>query len=1213
MTNKRVGVEIGVGVTGAESLDKLAQSINEMGVDTKLLDAQAAELAAELKTLAEQQALIDAFKRQKQTVADAGAAMDAAKAKAGELGREIGASEAPTKKQEAAFAKARTAARDASEAYTAQRLALQNLRAATASAGVSTESLAEAQRRVKAELAQAQDNLRATAEWAQRLATAERAAAAQGTALASTTTSTSAALRQTAAAAREAVTPLEGVAGTLRNLAGVGVAGILGSQTAQMLRGVAETADAYANLQARIKLVTGEGPAFTAAMAGIGEIALRTNSNLETTGGLFARLAQAGKEIGVGQEAALALTESINQAVQLSGASATASDAAITQLVQGLQGGVLRGDEFNSVMEQAPRLAQALAAGLGVTTGELRKMAEAGQLSAETVIRALQSQSATLQREFGSLPATVGRAIENLNTKWTLFIGGLNSGTGATATVASGINALANHLEELAGVATRAGSVLVAALAVQAVGALQGLAAQMAASGGAAALLSQNLNAIPKVINIAVAAVGFEVGFQIGQLLYENSSLARKLGVGITEFFTGLVNDLQFLAEAGKAIFTSDTIGAAFDRYKKRAEEQRAIFQDLYADAEKSPEVVRAAAAAAAAETKGLGDKAVAAGAQVAVAGQAGAAGLAATTAAAGGATAAVQGTGSAAATAAQAIGGLAEAAKTAGRENTLLTPNLTAQAEALVKVALAGRKAADTLRTELPEAISKLSGSELEQFRVTMTRALTQAIGDAQRLADTLGAGSTAGAIALGKVGQATQALQTVLQAVGTQAAQSLGVDVNAASKQVSDGFKTAEQNLATLVNSLPALAKAGVDTGAVVGQALAKMIDGAKNQAEVDAIIARVNALGVEGKISGQQVAGAFDQANAKVRALKEAAEDASPGIQSLGEAARKAGVEVVTLTGGISKGFKDGLQPVSDLVDEVIKAGVAAEKSSPVLAAALNKRIEAAQTKEELALVRAEIERAAAAGKLFGDATSTSLDKVKAKAKELNPELNRINDAIRKMGGTPIGEAVPNGSQPKVLPGGPGAIDEGPLRQKFFDNAQANTDAARGWTYAKDGFVMQNGQRFTASGQLQPPDDSGDWEFVGDVRASGSGSANTRVVPNQGYWVRNGGGSTIGSSGSATGAGSLGTSGGAAGAGALVADAAGTTRVDPTQAADLAALGAAAQRQAAVPTSHSITITLPSGQSRTFNAASAADARGMSDWLAQLATDAASASGG
>ncbi len=1163
---KEVGIKLKVGASGLENIDKLTSELDAAGVNTTALSKQAEALAAELKRLGQQQALIDSFKRQKQALAEAEAAMGAAKAKAAELGREIGATEAPTKKQQAAFAKARTAAREAGDAYGAQRLELQTLRVGMTAAGVSTEGLAAAQTKVKAELAQTQQGLRATADWAQRMATAERSAATAADILGKESVGTAGALRQTAAAAQQVVNPLESVGNTLRGVASIGVAGILGSQTAQMLRSVAETADGFANLQSRIKLVTGEGAPFTEAMAGIADIALRTNSNLETSGGLFSRIAAAGKEIGVGQKEALALTESINQAVQLSGASATASDAAITQLVQGLQGGVLRGDEFNSVMEQAPRLATALANGLGVTTGELRKMAEAGELSAETVIRAIQSQSATLQKEFGTLPQTVGRALENLNTKWTLFVGNLNSGTGATVSVAAGINALADNLGSLAEMATRAGAVLVAALAVQGVGALRSLALQMATTGGAAALLSKNLNDIPKFINIAVAAVGFEVGFQIGQMLHENSALARKLGVGVTEFFVGLVNDLQFVAEAAKAIFTDDTIGAAFDRYKQRAEEQRAIFAELYADAEKSPEVVRAAAAAAA-ETGKLGDTATAAGVKVAAAGAAGAAGIGATT--------------TAAASASGAMAGLAAAATTAGRAGGMLEVSAAKQSEALVKVALAGGKAAEALRTELPSAIAKLSGPELEAFRVTMTQALAQAQGDARRLADELGNVGPKAAAAVGRAEQAARLLQQVLVDVGTQAAQSLGVDVAAASDRVSAGFKSAEGNLSLLVRSLPALAKAGVDTGAVVGQALAKMIDGAKNQAELDAIIDRVQALGSAGEISAGQVAGAFDLANDKLEKLRQAAEDATPGIQSIGEAARQAGVDVELLTTGVRKGFADTVQPVRDLVTEVIKAGTEASRASPVLADALNKRIEAAQTREELALVTTELERARAAGKLFGGDAVDALDKVKRKAEELSPALqqaqrdatllgitlrdniaqganagvegslaayerlkaggkvstdeigqafaNLANRAIRESGGivpewvkveaSIRGATIETGRTGEAFVrsrnladsqiGGIAGIWDGvtAASRRAEDAALRYGSALQSTKYDADKFALNgNGTRFTAGGQLTPPDSSGDWEFVGDVRTSNlSAPSGTVAVPGQGYWKR------------------------------------------------------------------------------------------------------------
>jgi len=227
------------------------------------------------------------------------------------------------------------------------------------------------------------------------------------------------------------------------------------------VKDVAQTADAYNNLQARVKLATGEGDAFTASFAQVVEISKRTSSSLEQTGQLFAKLTEAGKSAGLSTQAAisqaLGLTETINQAIQLSGGSADSAKAAVTQLVQGLQGGVLRGDEFNSVMEQSPRLAKALADGLGVTTGELRKMAEAGSLSSDTVMRALKGQADTLKREFATLPPTVGRALENLSTAWTIYIGDTDKATGASAAAAGAIGALASNLKTVAGLLMDAG------------------------------------------------------------------------------------------------------------------------------------------------------------------------------------------------------------------------------------------------------------------------------------------------------------------------------------------------------------------------------------------------------------------------------------------------------------------------------------------------------------------------------------------------------------------------------------------------------------------------------------------------------------------------------------------------------------------------------------------------------------------------------------
>ncbi|WP_306553392.1 tape measure protein [Acidovorax sp.] len=288
----------------------------------------------------------------------------------------------------------------------------------------------------------------------------------------------------------------------------VSLQGIQGLKT--MALDLAATADQVNNLQGRMKLVTGEGDNFIRSWEGVTQVALRTHSALEETGVLFTRLAQAGKEAGLNTaqaaEQSLALSETINQSIQLSGASAQASAAAITQLVQGLQGGALRGDEFNSVMEQAPRLARALADGLGVTTGELRKMAEAGVLTSDTVIKALQGQSDVVATEFTKLPLTVGRALQDLSTQWTLYVAGTDKATGASATAATAINAVSNNLRTIAGLLIDAGQAAAAFVALRLAQHFLGIGA--AAQGAAVAVAASNAQMAVAGTTSAAAAVG---------------------------------------------------------------------------------------------------------------------------------------------------------------------------------------------------------------------------------------------------------------------------------------------------------------------------------------------------------------------------------------------------------------------------------------------------------------------------------------------------------------------------------------------------------------------------------------------------------------------------------------------------------------------------------------------------------------------------------
>lgn len=263
---------------------------------------------------------------------------------------------------------------------------------------------------------------------------------------------------------------------------GVSLGGVLVKQ-------IAGVADEYARLDGRLKLATKNQQDFAAAQKAVFDVSQRTRTELGANVDLFAKVNRSLRELGGTQQQAIRTTESINKAIRISGVDAGTARAGIIQFGQALASGVLRGDEFNSVMENTPRLAQALADGLGVTIGQLRGLAEQGDLTAGKVINALESQAEVLDREFASLPKTIDQSLTQLSNAWLRFIGQLNQGAGVTRTVADGFSFLADNLTGVATAALSAGAIIVAALAVKALGAVRaftGSLLQQAVAQGAA-------------------------------------------------------------------------------------------------------------------------------------------------------------------------------------------------------------------------------------------------------------------------------------------------------------------------------------------------------------------------------------------------------------------------------------------------------------------------------------------------------------------------------------------------------------------------------------------------------------------------------------------------------------------------------------------------------------------------------------------------------
>lgn len=265
-------------------------------------------------------------------------------------------------------------------------------------------------------------------------------------------------LKETESASKAVSGELQGLKTGFNAITGALAALGIGATAAE----IAQTADEYKNLSGRISIAIGDHGNLQKAMDDVKNVSIATNSNLTATGDLFSRLTKIGQEMKWPQEQALALTETINKAIQVGGGSAASNEAAITQLNQALGSGVLRGDEFNSMMEQSPRLAQALADGLDVTTGKLREMAGEGILTTDVVTKAFLSQSEKITEEFNKFPTTIGASIENLKTAWTIYIGEADAATGASAKVAEAIKFVAENLDTIVSTLMLAGQAFVA-------------------------------------------------------------------------------------------------------------------------------------------------------------------------------------------------------------------------------------------------------------------------------------------------------------------------------------------------------------------------------------------------------------------------------------------------------------------------------------------------------------------------------------------------------------------------------------------------------------------------------------------------------------------------------------------------------------------------------------------------------------------------------
>lgn len=1015
MADPKIRYDIAADVTGEEDVRDLVRRLDELGNSLdKDVAARAKSAGEALRTALAVKGGREHLTELAASVKEAERALREAQASLGSYQKAITGIGPPTREAVAQEQRLQQAVTQAKAVLDGKQTSLRAAEAhlarfgsASTSAGAANKNLATTVESVRQTVSQLDPSYRAAAQ-------AAKASSQQQV--------------QANKAAKQSVGDVGQQIASLRN-ALAGIAGI--NIGANMLRDAVATADAMSNLKARISLVAEEGAHLEGAWQGVQDVALRTHSSLEGTGTLFQRLAQAGISAGQSTEAAiqqaLELTETINQAIQVSGASAASADAATTQLIQGLQSGVLRGEEFNSIMEQSPRLAKAMADGLGVTTGELRKLAGEGRLTTEVVTNAIKGQADAIRGEFEKLPLTVGRALQDLNTSWSVYVGKTNEATGASAAIAKAVNLLANNLDTVANslfsvgkavaaykalrmaqsfwemakdaaaaaaantnVATTAGAAAagnarVAVTAAQAAGAQRSMAAsgaQVAASNRAAAATGLQAAA-------AHTAVATQAGLaaRAGAVVNTSvSALSRGVGgligvLGTLKTF-GTIAILTNLPEIGRWI--ADTAAGLTGLKKKIKEAEEAL----------AHEAVRAKAAADFMREYDL----------------------------------AMQGASDRVAGVSKEARGMADAfdaARKSGKtlkesldeiQKSLDTSNYQSLHDfntALLVLQRTGKITADdvserwkailsgqTFKADSAQGIATVSKffEELQRTGAASAKTVEEAWAKTLKSEDlTLFETRAKQAFMEGEI--SAQQLQAALDQGLRESIHRAGLDFEVISGGMSTAASRSINDLELLIGNLDRLKEQGVDTGLALSASISKALSSADSEAAINTLILQIQR--VKGELGEKVADGFLDQAAKKMQELKNASDKLKSGINSLNEAMSTLGVKSREELQSMSRQAQDAYQTIKTAGQQEGESYVAWQQRKREAAEAMIKKMleanrgiadGAIKTKAAVEGVKLEIDE-------LGRATVKTADKTSSATDRMADDWKKVGDAAKR----------------------------------------------------------------------------------------------------------------------------------------------------------------------------------------------------------------------
>ena len=209
---------------------------------------------------------------------------------------------------------------------------------------------------------------------------------------------------------------------------------------------IIKAADAYSMMNARVSRFTDSAESATAVMRQLTNYANAAGAEVGSAVAVFTSLSGALQDVGTSQADILRLTETLNKLGVIGGSSVDEVSNALRQFSQSMAGGVVRAEEFNSIIENTPEIARAIGAGMNLSMGQLRTAMLNGQLTSEAVLNSLMSQTEAVDAQFAKMPRTVSAAMQTIENEFSGLVGVLNNSSGATSSLAAGIDAVSAAL-----------------------------------------------------------------------------------------------------------------------------------------------------------------------------------------------------------------------------------------------------------------------------------------------------------------------------------------------------------------------------------------------------------------------------------------------------------------------------------------------------------------------------------------------------------------------------------------------------------------------------------------------------------------------------------------------------------------------------------------------------------------------------------------------